>query len=68
MNGIVDTWVKKIGEFVGEIAADDALSDTEYIEVLEEMVDIAQSSIDAKKAEMNEDAETDSGAGSEEGS
>ena len=53
----IEEWVKKVNEFVAEIANDSDLSDSEYIEVLEEIESLAQSNISAKQEEMGDDLE-----------
>jgi len=46
-------WIKRNEAYVAEIAGDDSLSDDAYVEVLEDLVDRAQTMIDAKKEEMD---------------
>lgn len=50
-------WEKRNEEYVGEISGDADLTDEEFIEVLEDLCDRAQSAIDAKRTELDADAE-----------
>jgi hypothetical protein len=48
-------WEKRNQEHIAEIAGDDSLGDADYIEVLEDLVDLAESAINAKREEMDKE-------------
>lgn len=48
-------WIRRNETYLGEIARAAELSDTAYLEVLEDLVDRAESAIDAKKMELDAD-------------
>lgn len=51
----VEEWEKKVEEFFGEISNDDDLNDHDFLEVLENIESLADSSIRAKREEMDDD-------------
>jgi hypothetical protein len=59
-------WIKRNEAYLGDIARDEYLSDAAYVDVLEDLVDRAESAIDAKKSEMSDDDEVDEGDSEEE--
>lgn len=48
-------WERRNEDYVAEIAADDNLTDSEYVEVLEDLIERAQSARDAKTEELSGD-------------
>lgn len=46
-------WNKKNEEHLSEMAGDKELNDPAYCEALEDLIDRAQSALDAKRAEMD---------------
>jgi hypothetical protein len=54
----VTDWIRRNEAYVGEIGGDDQLTDTAYVEVLEDLIDRAQSAVDAKHTEMDSGDET----------
>lgn len=54
-----DKWEKRNEEYVNEIGNDNVLSDEDYCAVLEDLVDRAQTALDAKQGEMDEENDED---------
>ena len=48
-------WEKRNEDYCNEIAGDDDLEDEEYCEVLEDLIDRAESALTAKREEMGDD-------------
>jgi hypothetical protein len=48
-------WLKRNEDYLGELAGDEDVSDAEYVEILEDLVDRAESALDAKRQEMDAD-------------